>query len=51
MSGSNRSDVSEDTLEKITRFPYLSMRQLLQDPAYVRYVVGLLFPEALVENS
>ena len=32
---------------KITRFPDRSMRQLLQDPAYVRYVVGLVFPEVL----
>ena len=44
MSGSKRS---EDTSEKITRFPDRSMRQLLQDPAYVRYVVGLVFPEVL----
>ena len=44
---STPSDASEDTSEKMTRFPDRSMRQLLQDPEYVKYIVGLVFPEVL----
>ena len=44
---STPSDASEDTSEKMTRFPDMSMRQLLQDPEYVKYIVGLVFPEVL----
>ena len=47
MSMSTPSDASEDTSEKMTRFPDRSIRQLLQDPEYVKYIVGLVFPEVL----
>ena len=47
MSTSTPSDASEDTSEKIWHFPDLSMRQLLQDLDFVRYVVELLFPDLL----
>ena len=44
MSASKPSDASED---RVRHFPDRSLRRLLQDPAYVRYLVGLLAPELL----
>ena len=44
MSGSNSSDVSAG---KVFHFSDRTLRRLLQDPAYVRYLVSLVAPELL----
>ena len=44
---SNSVSSVEGSDEKVPHFPDRSLRRLLQDPGYVRYLVGLLAPELL----